>query len=116
MVSHDWFLSFRRNSILGDIVRVDIFSAGQNKVINRLVAEFPPIVATFEGVPDEVVGWTCRSPEVVHYTYTKHAYRGLGVARALTAGVRQHTHQTSAGDRLAKKLQSLYNPFLISGV
>lgn len=117
MIRSDWFLSFRNNSRVGQMVRSDIFDGGQNAMIATLLERCPPIVATYPNVPDEVVGWTCRelNSPVTHYLYTKHAYRRTGIARVLGANTKYHTHQTRAGELLFRKLGSLYNPFILQG-
>lgn len=114
MISHDWFLSYRRNSKAGQLIRQDVYDKGQNALIAHLLETCPPIVATFPTVPDEVVGWVCRdlTAPTTHYVYTKFDYRRTGIAMALAAGTRYHTHNTRAGEPLFRKLGSLYNPYL----
>ncbi len=114
LIRHDWFLSFRRE--MKPSPRPDIYSLGQNVIIDRLIAAFPPIVATLESVPEEVIGWACREFDrsVTHYCYVKHAYRRRGVATVLTANTLQHSHHTRAGELLARRVMSLYNPYLLS--
>lgn len=113
VIPHDWFLSYRNNGSkdtqeLGH----DIYGQ-QNLLIAHLLATCPPIVATFAGVPDEVVGWVCRdvSKPLTHFVYVKFDYRRTGVAAVLTQGTRQHSHKTRAGELLARKLGSTFNPY-----
>lgn len=97
------------------MIRQDIYDGGQNALIAHLLEANPPIVATLEAVPDEVIGWTCRTPDVTHYVYVKHAFRRTHVALMLVHGAQFHTHQTRAGELLFKKSGSLYNPFILQG-
>lgn len=96
-------------------MRLDVFDKGQNTLIERLIKDFNPIVATFPEVPDEIVAWTCREFErpVTHFVYVKHAYRRLGIGSALIVGSQQHSHQTRPGELFFKRSGSLYNPFLL---
>jgi hypothetical protein len=98
------------------MIRQDVYDKGQNALIAHLLETCPPIIAEFESVPGEVVGWTCRSltEPVTHFIYVKHSYRRHGVASVLAAGTKYHTHQTRAGEKLFYKLGSLYNPFILN--
>ncbi len=109
LVLNSWFNSARDRQI----IRSDIYAMGQNKLMDTLVKSCPPIIATFEAVPDEIVGWVCRdlTRPVTHYVYVKHAYRRTGIGRALAHGSMHHTAHTRAGELLAKAVGSLYNPF-----
>ena len=105
LIKSSWFKSFRQSSR----VRPDLYSFWQNKVIDDLTARHPPIVATLESVPDEVLGWVCRTSDLAHYVYVKHDYRRRGVATALVAGVKEYTHRTKVGDALFRN--ALFNPY-----
>lgn len=113
LVKHDWFLSFRK---FAPNVRPDVYDEYQNDQINRLIEDCPPIIATLEAVPDEVVGWSCRGDKVIHYLYVKHAFRRLGIGSILAHGAKFYTHETRAGALLFKKTGSLFNPYLVAGV
>lgn len=112
----DWFLSFRNNDKHTQMIRQDVYDRGQNALIAHLIEVCPPIVATLEAVPDEIVGWVCRDirKPIAHYVYVKHAFRRIGIASVLIHGTRYHTHRTRAGDLLVKAT-SLYNPYLLQG-
>lgn len=116
MVRNSWFKSYRGNSSLGTLVRQDIFDKGQNALIDYLLEHFPPIVATLEDVPDEIIGWACRefARPVTHYVYVKYDYRRHGIGSMLVNGTQQHSHRTRAGEFLFKKHGSVFNPYLIT--
>lgn len=84
-------------------------------MIEALLEKFPPLVATLEDVPDEVVGWACREFErpVLHMVYVKQPYRRQGVARVLIHGVTEYSHRTPAGEAILKKVGALYNPYAV---
>lgn len=111
LVRNSWFKSLQKNSDLGRWVRPDLFSPGANNLIERLTTVHLPVVTTLAAVPEEVLGWVCRSPDVVHYLYVKHDFRRQGVGRRLVYGAGQYTIRTTTGEIVAKKLGLLYNPF-----
>lgn len=108
-----WFLSYRKAA--AQMIRSDIYDKGQNALIEYLLAAHPPIVATLEAVPDEIVAWACRSEDTIHYVYTKFPFRRAGIATDLVRGARFHTHHTAAGELLFRPLENLFNPYLLQG-
>lgn len=54
-------------------------------VVERLLADSAVLVATFAGEPDLFAGYLVARGEVLHYVYTKQAYRRDGVATRLIA-------------------------------
>lgn len=115
LIRNSWFTSSRAGGFVGQHTRPEVFNAGMNATIERLIYKHQPLVAALEAVPDEVVGWVCRelARPVTHYVYVKHAFRGIGIGSVLVHGTQQHSHQTKSGDALFRKLGSLYNPFLL---
>lgn len=115
LIRNSWFTSSRSGSFIGQHTRPEIYNAGANATMERLIYKFQPLVASLDAVPDEVVGWICRelARPVTHYVYVKHAFRRLGIASVLAHGTLEHSHQTKSGDALFGKLGSLYNPFLL---
>jgi hypothetical protein len=118
LIKNSWFTSHKQNSALLKVVRSDVYAERQNPLIEVLLEKCPPIVATLEAVPDEVVGWVCRDLAfpIVHYVYVKHPFRRTGIASVLVSGSKRHTHQTRAGELLFRRRGSLYDPYLLPGV
>lgn len=115
-VRDSWFESFRRGGFAPDI-GFDVFQEGQRNLIHYLTEKplSPVVVAFAEKTPDEILSWICFHGPVVHYVYTKSAYRKMGLADNLLAihgPFKFFTHPTRAGMKLAKKLQLRYNPYL----
>ncbi len=50
----------------------------------------------------------------VHFAYVKHAYRRVGIGRFLTFGAKKHSHFTKAGEAVAKRIGSLYDPYTLT--
>ncbi len=109
---NSWFKSYRAS--VPDI-RQDVYDEEQNKLIERLLKKHPPIVATLEAVPDEIVAWACREfhRPVTHYIYVKQAYRRIGVGSVLAAATDFYTHYTRAGVPLALRVGARYNHYLL---
>ena len=67
-------------------------------------------IACYEDDPEEVIGWACRGEDVVHYVFTKQAFRGAGVARILVADwPRTADHWTLAAAECSNR-KWLYRP------
>lgn len=69
------------------------------------------VVAAFEAVPDEIVGYVARGQTVAHWVYVKMAYRHQGVATKLLTGIKEYTTLTKAGKALGARLEAKYNPW-----
>jgi GNAT superfamily N-acetyltransferase len=55
--------------------------------LSRLLRLSNVALAVLDDDPDCYLGWACGSEGVLHWVYVKHAYRELGVARALVREV-----------------------------
>lgn len=111
LINHSWFKSLQRESDLGRTVRPDLFSRESNRLIEKLTHACLPVVAVLETVPDEVIGWTCRNTETVHYLYVKGPYRRGGVGARLAFGAREYTIRTKDGEPFFRSVGAIYNPF-----
>lgn len=101
----------QRESDLGRMVRPDLFSSGVNALVDRLISTDLPVVAVLEAVPDEVIGWVCRSPDRVNYLYVKGPYRRQGVGSRLAFGAVEYGIRTKDGERFFRSVGAQYNPF-----
>lgn len=115
-VRDSWFESFRRGGHAPEI-GFDLFSEGQRLLIAHLTENplHPVVVAFAEKTPDEILSWICYEGPILHYVYTKNAYRKMGLAANLIelhGPFKFYSHQTRAGSQLAKKLGLRYNPYL----
>ena len=74
----------------------------------------------------QIFGWVCYETapsHTIHYVYTKHPYREMGVANSLLInaydakisefGVTQVTHETKMLKFLQTNFEMLYNPFFL---
>lgn len=118
LVRDSWFESFRRGGFAPEI-GFDLFQEGQRQLIHYLTeAPLSPVVVAFaEKTPDEILSWICFKGPILHYVYTKSAYRKMGFAAGLIdlhGPFKFYSHQTRAGNKLAKKYGLRYNPYLLT--
>ena len=111
LISNSWFRSYRDGSADGLRVRPDLFTAGQNRVIKRLLGSHGATVMTLADVPEEVIAWTCRNNDTVHYVYVKLPFRRKGLASILVEGAKQFSHLTRVGTQFFRKNAVQFNPF-----
>lgn len=73
----------------------------------------PVLVAYFEDVPDEILGWSCFRGDTLFYVYVKGSYRRNGIAKGLVPSeVKYYTHATdTVGGLFMKSLGIEYNPY-----
>lgn len=112
-IRNSWFRSMKQHSDLGRLIRPDLFSQGANELIDKLTTAHLPVVCNVAGVPEEVVGWTCRTESTIHYIYVKHDFRRNGVGTRLAFGAQFYTIRTKGGEEFFKRIGALYNPFQI---
>lgn len=90
---------------------------GQDRRIERLLKRSTVLVAYFEDVPDEVLGWSCSEADTLHYVYVKAAYRRSGIASGLTSALSDkpyHSHPTNeVGRAFMSSIGAQFNPYLV---
>lgn len=94
----------------------EVYDAGMDKRIDRLVFRSKVLVAFFPEVPDEVLGWSCVEGDALHYVYVKAVYRrrGIGTGLVPAAAAKWYTHPTDREGRVfAESLSLKFNPFLL---
>ncbi len=114
-VRASWFESYRHGG-KAPSCGYDIYSRGQSFLIRQLTDKNSVVVAFHPDQPDEICGWVCFQPAAIHYLYVKHAYRrlGIGLQLAQLAAPQIHTHETRGGMRLAAKVGSRFDPYLLT--
>ena len=116
LIRSSWFESYRKGGRCPE-VRYDIFRPHQDAVIAALLETAAIWVLTPQSVPEEVCTWLVYTPGVVHYVYTKQAYRKLGFAMQMLKAFgpfTQYTHETTFGRRLLSRVGASYNPYLLN--
>ena len=80
---------FRKPRRWDDYTYQDFMTDRMNRLFKRAVTK----VAHFPDHPDDLVGWACAEPPLLHYIFVKKVYQGQGVARLLLAHVGIIGHQ-----------------------
>lgn len=108
-----WFESYRKAK---PKLPFEVYRSGMDSRITRLLARSVTNVAFVEAVPSEIVGYSVREGDFVHWVYVKNDYRKQGVAAALCEGVRCYTHECSKDGRLwALRLNLEFKPEFAEG-
>jgi GNAT superfamily N-acetyltransferase len=81
--------------------------------IERLLKRSNVLVAFFDEVPDEVLGWSACEGQTCHYVYVKGDYRRQGLGKGLVPPqILYYSHATDAQGRLfANSVNMKFNPF-----
>ena len=103
-----------------------LFWEGQSDVITRLLGRSRVLVASNPEDRAQIFGWVCFEQVgplgVVHYVVVKRPFRRMGVAKSLlehaVGGLerRMHSHRTKLGERVAARVGSTWNPYLLGGI
>jgi hypothetical protein len=122
-IFNSWLRSFRNGTLCRGVDNT-IYFTEHHKLIERLLKTAKVQVAADANDIANILGWLCYEEIdgifTVHYIYTKHTFRCLGVMRQLmkdtghdftTAGI--HTHMTEIFNRLALKYNLLYHPYVL---
>jgi len=63
------------------------FYEGHTKVIDKILGSAAVKLAVDPEDTNEVYGFICYQGDILHYAYTKHRYRGLGILSYLLESV-----------------------------
>ncbi len=115
-VRSSWFESYRHGGFAPQVA-FPVYREGQHNIIEGCLRRGRTLVAFATVVPDEVCSWVCvEGSRIIHYVYTKQAYRKMGIARKLVEkasvdSLTEHTHDTRAGRSLAARIGTKLNPY-----
>ena len=118
-----WLKSYR-GSLLYSKVQSSIYYPEMHKLVEKLLINFPVVIACDVNEPSTIYGWICAG-EVqgvfcLHYIYVKHLYRRFGIGSMLfnhfkhdetAAGI--YTHTTKVADEIAKRYGMIHHPFIL---
>lgn len=119
---NSWLKSYR-DSRFASSITTTIYYTEHHKVVERLLKTCDVFVACNPQDQLELYGYICAEKVdgilVIHYVYTKHTYRRLGIGKALLnqfehdpAAASIYTHNTKMADGLAKIFNFVYSPYL----
>lgn len=116
------WLKSNRSSRNMEGIAPNFYFAGQHKVIEGLLKSCTTLVACNEADPTQIYGYVnferVEGIFILHYLYTKHSFRKLGIAkRLLIESGHDHTiaaiytHRPFQSDSFMKKCNFVFNPF-----
>lgn len=111
MVRSSWFRNYWKN---WGHKKVDweVYKEGQTRRIERMLLTNPVVVAFFDEVPDEILGWACLDGTTLHYVYVKAPYRKQGIGSKLVEGAKCYSHNaTEEAKKLFRKNSMQFNPY-----
>lgn len=119
-VFHSWLRSFGKGLRLSVRGKADYYKR-HHELIERLLPRSKVLVACDPQAHGEVWSYCCFEARpgacVVHWVYTKQAYRRFGLAGCLVGLALQvvprpleHSHRTDAWAPLGRRYRSTYNP------
>lgn len=122
-ILHSWLESYRKSPQV-ETVLGPVYFRQHHRLLSSLLPGCSVIVLANPEDLNQILGWACWQKLsdflVLHYVYVKAPFRQLGLARTMvefakratqTTGV-HHSHSTRAGLRLARRLGSVFNPYL----
>ncbi len=118
-----WLKSFR-TGLFCKHVDNNFYYAGQHKLMEKIVKRSKIIVAVDPHNPADIYGYLCFEHIdgllVIHYGYTKHTFRCMGVFRQLIKHTNQdfnnvslYSHSSIMASILAKQYNLVYNPYIL---
>lgn len=117
-VYSSWLKSYRDAPAMSGISNT-IYYANVHGIIENVLKTAKVIVACNDEDPQLIYGYIVYEPGTVFYGYTKHSFRGLGIAKSLekaalgeSPGATVYTCKTRVSDSLMKsRPYYLYEPF-----
>lgn len=109
---------YHGNYFFGEIHK-DIFMRNYSKVIDAIIKSSHSNIkiACLKEDADVILGYSIlnKSETVVHFVFSKSAWRAIGVARSLVPNtVKEATHFTKIGLSIIKKKGLTFNPFAVN--
>lgn len=111
---HDSYFPFLKDRFK---VEYDVYQAGQQRIMDNIL-ERPDtrvMVAHFQLVPDELLGYSVYEKDVLHHIYVKPPYRRKHVAQKLVPGagvLKWYSHGcANAGLKFTQHLNLKFHPY-----
>lgn len=102
---NDWFQQMERKTYFKEYTEVvrNILHKDRTQIL----------IAAMADTPDIILAYSVYEPGILHYVFTKSAWRSQGIARKLIpVNTTHYTHLTHMGKRFKPK-DWIFNPFLI---
>lgn len=115
-VYSSWLKSYRYDSYMGKYINPGIFKDRYKYVIDHILLKSHVSIATSSDDPYLIMGYIVFEPGLLHYIFVKDVFEKNGIARILYDFADQPkicTHKTISAQGLFKKLDLLYDPFIL---
>ena len=114
-----WLRSYRSSPIVTHMNN-DVYYDNHKLVIKKLLEISDVMIACNPEDPDQIYGFICYEPGIIHYLYVKYPFRKMGLAKYLLSSIPSDatkiiiTHLTSSvKSRLNDEM--IYNPYILKG-
>lgn len=118
-----WLKSFR-TSWFAKLIANPIYFDQHHKVIENVLKTSEVLVACNNEDIGQIYGYICAERIdgvfVVHFTYIKHPFRKMGIAKELLnvfdhdlGNAAFYTHHTKSAESVTSKYGFIYNPYLL---
>lgn len=122
-IFNSWLKSFRAGRLASKVDN-SVYYAEQHKVIEKLIANGTTHIACDPNEPGEIYGYVnyqmIDGVFVMHYIYTKHTFRNMGIARQLLKHIKHDfktaaccSHLSPAAEKLHAKYNLVYHPYIL---
>lgn len=108
-VAHSWKRSYRTQKAIWP---PDLYSTEMQKRLDKLSNRAQFLVAVDVEDPDQIFGWACAEPPLLHFVFVKKAFRRQKIATTLIkqlGGPVLCTHWTQHAKKLRDSIESLTN-------
>jgi hypothetical protein len=118
-VFSSWLKSYRDSPAVRSVPNTNYY-AGQHSLIEGLLQQPNAVilVACDPNDPSAIFGYMVAQtdPAVFHFFYTKHAFRGWGIAKTLASALPQvtaFTHRVKNIDELVGSRTLVFDPYIL---
>ena len=115
-----WMKSYRYDSLIGQSCRNSIFFPFYNKVIDYILLQpdTQVLVACSKEEPEVIFAYMVTQGEILHYVFTKEAFRRQGIAKSLYEAANApkiYSQKTFQSRPIIEKNEDAltFNPFLL---
>lgn len=119
-ITSTFLKSMKKESPLGRQCSVRVFYKEFTEVIDYILSVSKTLVACTLQDDDVILGYLIFEPHVIHYCFTKHAFRGLGIAKGLISHalpeskILTFSQNTNSAKRITENHEEMiFNPFTL---
>lgn len=122
-IFNSWLRSHRQGRLCAKVDNA-IYFAEQHKLIEKLIKRGKVKLAVDPKEPGNILAYLVyeyvQGIFVIHYVYTKHTFRNMGIAKQLMLNTGHNfetascmTHLTPVAEKLQNKFNMVYHPYIL---